>query len=76
MASNNCFTFSVPEFCAAHGGISRVFFYKLLKDGKGPKITKVGRRTLITAEAAADWRKAMEDASNPGDDHDPVIGIF
>ena len=58
-----CYT--VQEFCAEHGGISKVFFYKLLKDGKGPRLMKVGRRTLITGESAADWRKKMEDDSNP-----------
>ena len=58
-----CYT--VQEFCAAHGGISKVFFYKLLKDGKGPRLMRVGRRTLVTTEAAADWRKQMEMDSNP-----------
>lgn len=58
-----CFT--VEEFCAEHGGITKPFFYQLLKRGKGPRLMKVGRRTLITAEAAADWRKQMERESNP-----------
>jgi hypothetical protein len=58
-----CYT--VIEFCKEHGDISKVFFYKLLKLGKGPRLMKVGRRTLITAEAAADWRKQMEQDSNP-----------
>lgn len=53
-----CYT--VPEFCAEHGGISKVFFYSLIKQGKGPRLMKVGRRTLITAEAAAEWRQRME----------------
>lgn len=61
--NKTCFT--VYEFCHEHGGISKVFFYKLLKLGKGPRLMKVGRRTLITAEAAADWRKQMEMDSNP-----------
>lgn len=56
--SKPCYT--VPEFCQEHGGISKVFFYKLLKEGKGPRLMKVGRRTLITQEAAAEWRKQME----------------
>ena len=61
--SKSCYT--VNEFCAEHGGISRVLFYKLLKEGNGPRLMKVGRRTMVTAEAAADWRKQMEAASNP-----------
>ena len=58
-----CYT--VHKLCQAHGSISRVFFYKLLKQGTGPRLMKIGRRTLITAEAAADWRKQMERDSNP-----------
>ena len=40
---------SIPEFCEAHG-ISEGFFYKLKKQGKGPREMKVGARTLITFE--------------------------
>lgn len=53
-------TYTVDEFCAAHGEISRAFFYKLVKQGKGPRLMKCGNRTLITAEAAAEWRTEME----------------
>jgi predicted DNA-binding transcriptional regulator AlpA len=51
--------FSVDEFCAAHG-ISRAMFYKLGKERKAPRLMKVGTRTLISEEAAADWRRQME----------------
>lgn len=50
---------SVPEFCNSHG-ISRAMFYKLAKEGKAPKVTKVGRRTLISTKAAAEWRAGLE----------------
>jgi predicted DNA-binding transcriptional regulator AlpA len=50
---------SIPEFCDAHG-ISEGFFYKLKKQGEGPREMKVGSRTLITLEAAAEWRRARE----------------
>lgn len=56
--------FTIQEFCFAHGGISRSFFYKLLSQGKAPRLMKVGHRTLISAEAAADWRVKMEAESN------------
>ncbi len=52
-------TYSVSEFCRAHG-ISRAHFYKLLRDGRGPRIMKVGNRTLVSCEAAQEWRRAME----------------
>lgn len=51
--------YTVPEFISAHR-ISRAGFYKLLKLGLGPKLMKVGTRTLITAEAAQEWRFRME----------------
>jgi len=51
--------YSILQFCSAHS-ISRALFYLLLKDGRAPAVMKVGRRTLISAEAAAAWRKRME----------------
>ena len=50
---------SIQEFCKAHG-ISEGFFYKLKKQGEGPRETKVGARTLISFESAAEWRRARE----------------
>ena len=53
--------FSIDEFCAAHG-ISRAMFYKLEDQGLAPRTMRVGVRRLITAEAAAKWRRAREAA--------------
>jgi len=50
---------SVSAFCADHG-VSRSLFYRLSKEGRGPRLTKIARRTLISAEAAAEWRARME----------------
>lgn len=52
--------YTIAEFCNAHK-ISRSFFYVLISKNIAPKITKIGTRTLITAEAAQEWRKKMED---------------
>jgi hypothetical protein len=52
--------YSIAGFCAAHGGISPAFFHKLVSEGRGPKLMKVGARTLISIEAAAEWRRARE----------------
>ena len=54
--------FSIKQFCKAHA-ISRAKFYLLLNEGKAPRIMKVGRRTLISVEAASEWRKQMEQPS-------------
>lgn len=51
--------FTVQQFCEAHG-FSRALFYKILKSGTGPKIVKIGKRTLITKEAAAEWRASLD----------------
>lgn len=50
---------TVAQFCDDYC-ISRTHFYQLIKDGKGPDLMKLGRRTLISAEAAARWRKQIE----------------
>ncbi|MCA0241403.1 MAG: helix-turn-helix domain-containing protein [Proteobacteria bacterium] len=55
-------TYTVPQFCDAHN-VSRTHLYQLLKDGAGPALMKVGRRTLISVEAAAAWRRDMEAAT-------------
>ena len=52
-------SFSIQEFCKLHD-ISRSLFYVLREKGEAPRVMKVGRRTLISAEAAAEWRKNME----------------
>jgi hypothetical protein len=50
---------SIAQFCEAHN-ISVGFFYKLKKQGGGPREMKVGGRTLITFESAAEWRRMQE----------------
>lgn len=51
---------TVKEFCAAHR-ISKALFYELLRDGRGPAMTKITPRcTRISAEAAAEWRHRYE----------------
>jgi hypothetical protein len=51
--------YSIPKFCELHN-ICRATFYNLRKAGKGPRLMKVGTRTLISVEAAADWRRERE----------------
>ena len=45
--------------CREHH-ISRSYLYLLWNEGREPRRTKVGRRTLISGEAAADWRRKLE----------------
>ena len=51
--------FSIASFCKRHG-ISESFLHKLRVKGLGPVTMTVGSRTLISAEAAAEWRRARE----------------
>jgi hypothetical protein len=53
---------TVEEFINAHH-ISRDFFYELLRDGLGPDCIVLGKRRLISVEAAARWREKHEQAS-------------
>lgn len=34
--------------------------YKQLSEGKGPRTSKIGSRTVITLQAVAEWQKQME----------------
>jgi predicted DNA-binding transcriptional regulator AlpA len=61
-APTEVLAYSIAEFCRRHG-ISRAHFYNLWKAGDAPAVMRVGRRTLISAEAAAQWRRRMEEAA-------------
>jgi hypothetical protein len=54
--------FTITEFCDSHR-TSRSMLYKMWGEGAGPRIMRVGTKVLISAEAAADWRRAREAAS-------------
>jgi predicted DNA-binding transcriptional regulator AlpA len=64
---------SVPRFVEDHG-ISRSLFYRLVAEGRGPKITKVHGRTLISTEAAAEWRARMERETNQASAQPKAMG--
>lgn len=50
--------YSVRDFCAAHS-LSRSFLYRLVKEGLGPKLLKVGSKTLISREEARRWAASL-----------------
>lgn len=56
-------TYTIVEFCDAHR-LSRSSFYEQVRAGTAPRLMRVNRRVLISTEAAADWRAAMEQATN------------
>jgi hypothetical protein len=55
--------FSVDEFCRLHR-ISRASLYNYWTDGVGPRVMRVGKRRLISAEAAEEWRRSREAAAS------------
>jgi hypothetical protein len=63
--------YSLDEFCEDHR-ISRSMIYKRWDVGIGPRRMNVGARVLISAEAAADWRREREAASQ--EDSDEAVG--
>ncbi len=52
-------------FCDSHN-ISRAMFYKLVKQGRGPRLFKVGTLTLISRAAAAEWVAQLEREQQAG----------
>ncbi|MCB1984111.1 MAG: hypothetical protein H6936_17150 [Burkholderiales bacterium] len=49
---------SITQFCSAYG-ISRASYYNLQKSGNAPATLNVGRRRLITTDAAEAWANKM-----------------
>ena len=50
---------TVDEFCAQRK-ISRAFFYKLVRNGEGPRLMQLGDLKRISVQAARDFDKAHE----------------
>ena len=56
------YAFTILEVCTAHR-ISRARYYELKQQGLAPVEMIVGRRRLISFEAAAQWRREREQAA-------------
>jgi hypothetical protein len=55
--------YTVAEFCQAYR-ISRSKLYQLWDADIGPRVLKIGAKILITIDAARDWQRERETASN------------
>lgn len=51
--------YSIREFCLAHR-VSVSMYFKLRNEGLGPVEMSIGRRRLISFEAAEAWRRERE----------------
>ena len=58
-SSGTVAAYSIADFCEAHG-ISIGLYYALRRRKQAPQEMRVGRRWLISQEAAAEWRRARE----------------
>ena len=54
--------FSINAFCEVHH-VSRSEYYVLRNRGLAPREMRLGRKVLISAEAAARWRREREQAT-------------
>ncbi|KAB0471142.1 hypothetical protein K6V72_10085 [Ralstonia insidiosa] len=52
------FSYTIPQFCAAYH-FSRVYYYSLKAQGKGPKELRLGRRVVIPRKCAEEWEAQM-----------------
>lgn len=52
-------SYSIKDFCQIVG-ISRATLYKAWSENNGPKTIKVGKRRLISRNAADAWIKSLE----------------
>jgi hypothetical protein len=55
--------FTIAEFCKANS-FSPAMYWKLKSQGLGPVEMKIGRRVLISMEAASNWQRQRETADN------------
>jgi predicted DNA-binding transcriptional regulator AlpA len=51
--------YTIPQFCYV-AQISQATYFRLKQQNKTPAETKIGGRTVIRVETAAEWLKAME----------------
>jgi len=55
--------FTINDVCKAYS-ISRSLFYKLQSQNKAPQTFNLGKRVLISSEAADVWQKSLEACSS------------
>jgi len=55
--------YTIQEFCRRNG-ISERMFFKMQSLGLAPRLMSVGTRKLVSIEAAAEWRRAREAATD------------
>lgn len=52
-------TLTIRDLCTQHR-ISKQLYYRLVKEGRGPKSFKMGRSVRITEAAAEEWIASLQ----------------
>jgi len=60
MTISNNKAYSILEFCEIQG-ISASMFYKLMRQGKGPRTMLIGSRRFVLGQAIVEWQSEMEE---------------
>lgn len=50
--------YTIDEFCVAYR-MSRSLFYKMVREGRGPRMMRIGARRYITVVEANAWAEAQ-----------------
>lgn len=57
---------TINDFCEAYS-ISRSYFYKLKEQNRAPKTFTLGRKVLISRQAAEEWQRTVEISAQGGE---------
>lgn len=49
---------TIAQFCE-HFGLSLSTYYRLKRDGRGPRELRIGRRVIIPAKTADEWAETL-----------------
>lgn len=61
---NDLSAFTIDQFCQRNS-ISRSTYYKMLREGTGPRLMSAGGMHRISVEAESDRRRQCEAAAQP-----------
>jgi predicted DNA-binding transcriptional regulator AlpA len=57
MLATSRLAYPIDDF-ASEIGVSRAYLYRLIKNGRGPRVTKIGRKSVIQTKHGIEWLAA------------------
>jgi predicted DNA-binding transcriptional regulator AlpA len=67
--------YTVPEFCDA-ARISRSHFYALQRRNEGPRVARVGDRTLVRVDDVKEWVESVTAAAGSREPSEPPFRVM